>query len=201
MQAKKTPLNTNKDKKIRPSQAKPKIVTCNLCGRPISLENAYCVVAGPTKVFYCSKEEYEGGAAYLALRDKYENGIKDFVRFIIGGDVEVMTFNTILSTWLQDASYQKIYYYFYENQDELHETMVQKQIDSTVQRLKYLSAVVINHIVDYKPNTGKELVTKDSSYSDYTDYNIYAPRMLPRRSLRRSMEELEEIYTDDGSEL
>ena len=112
-----------------------------------------------------------------------------------------MTFNTILSTWLQDASYQKIYYYFYENQDELHETIVQKQIDSTVQRLKYLSAVVINNIVDYKPDTGKELIAKDSSYSDYTDYNIYAPRMLPRRSLRRSMEELEDIYTDDGSEL
>ena len=180
---------------------KQQIVTCNLCGRPINIENAYRVVEGPTKKFYCNKEEYEGGAAYLALRDKYENGIKDFVKFIINGKPEVVTFNMMLNTWLQDASYQKIYYYLQENQDQLHEAIAIKQIETTVQRLKYLNAVVLNNIVDYKPYTGKELVTKDSSYSDYTDYNIYAPRMLPRRSLRRSMEELEDVYTDDGSQL
>lgn len=178
-----------------------RIVTCSMCGRPIAVESAYCVIGGPVKKYYCNKEEYEGGAAYLALRDKYENGIKDFVKFIINGEIEMMTFNVLLNTWLQDASYQKIYYYLYDNQNELRETIVNKQIDSCVQRLRYLSAVIINNIVDYKPDTGKELVTQDSSLSDYTDYNIYAPRMLPRRNLRRSMEELEEIFTEDGSEL
>lgn len=179
-----------------PATTKPtKIVTCSLCGRPVAYEKAYCVINGPTKKYYCSKEEFDGGASYLALRDKYENGIKDFVKFIINSDVEMITFTSMLNAWLQDAPYQKIYYYLQDKQDELRDTIANKQIEGSVGRLKYLNAVIVNNIIDYKPVSGRELVTADSSMCDNTDYNIYAPRMLPRRNMRRSMEELEDIFS------
>ena len=174
-----------------------KIVNCSLCGRPIDINIAYRVINGPSKKYYCNKEEYEGGAAYVALRDRYENDIKDVVSLIISSKVQSTTFNVLLNTWLQDASYQKIYYYLHDNIDNLRELIASKQITGSTQRLKYLSAVIINNIIDYKPNDGKRLVGPDSSLSDCTDYNIYAPRMLPRKNLRRSMEELEEIYCGD----
>ena len=100
--------------------------------------------------------------------------------------------------WLQDASYKKLYYYFYDNENFLRNTITNKSITGSVAKLKYLSAIVLNNIIDYKPKTGKELVGPDSSLSDTTDFNIYAPRMLPRNGMRRSMEELEEIYSEQN---
>ena len=184
--------------KVAPQSKSVRIINCTMCGRPLSIEKAYCLIAGPVKKYYCNKEEYEGGAAYLALRDKYENGIRDLSGFIINGPIENNNFKELLETWLQDASYQKIYYYLRDNQDSLRDTIFNKQIQSSVQKLRYLSAIIVNNIVDYKPVTGKELVGLDSSLSDCTDYNIYAPRMLPRRNLRRSMEELEDIYSGNN---
>lgn len=183
------------------SPPKIRYVKCNLCGRQINSATAYLQIKGPNKKYYCSKEEFEGGAAYLALRDKYENDIKDLVKFIINKDIEMVTFNEMFNTWLQDASYQKLYYYLSENQNKIRESLLNKQIKSGIQRLKYLNAVIINNIVDYKPKSDNEFVFLDSSHSDYTDYNMYTPRILPRKGLRRSMQELEDIFTDDGSEL
>ena len=187
---------SNQKIKASPTATSSRIVTCSLCGRPLSISVAYCVINGPNRKYYCSKEEYDGGAAYVAMRDKYENSIKDYVKSIIQCDVEIVTFNSLLSIWLQDASYKKIYYYLYDNENTLRNVITNKAISGGVQKLKYLSAIIVNNIVDYNPNTSKGLVGPDSSLSDTTDYNIYMPRTCPRKGMRRSMEELEEIYSE-----
>ena len=179
------------------TETSKKMVRCALCGRAIAFDVAYCVVEGPRKTFYCSREEYEGGMEYVAKRLKYENGIEDLVRQILNCDgFDVGGYNTALTLWLKEASYKKIYYYLFENEEDLRIKISERGISTNTNKLKYLSAIIMREIVNYKPRSEKELVSLDTTTS-HVDYTNYVPKLTPRKGLRRSMEELEDEYGED----
>lgn len=178
---------------IPPSAASSsKTVRCKLCGRTIKLDLAYCIVNGPRKDYYCSREEYEGGEKYVEKRNKYEYGTINLIKNILnceGLDEEL--YNSLSISWLKKGSAESIYYFLLENQENLRYIIAEKGIESSNSRFKYLSAIISNKIIDYKVVIPQEETIEIREDIDYSDYR---PRLTPRKGIRRSMEELEDEY-------
>jgi hypothetical protein len=205
---------------------KPQTVRCNGCGRAIEKDKAYCVIKGPQKLYYCSKEEYEGGEEYIAKRNEYEEGTLRAVKNIVCYDqnkdeysFNASLYNTLLAEWLQSASPKKVYYYLTYEEDRLRNILIRKEIERISGRLKYLSAILINSISDYDiRRPGEDFFNKTKAQQEgesldktkiqqkgefsnktkaHSDYCMaYQPRLTPRENLRRSLEELEDKYGD-----
>lgn len=183
------------------SNTQIKTIRCDGCGRLIEKDKAYCVIKGPKKTYYCSQEEYDGGAEYIAKRNEFEKGIIDAVRRIVCYDQTEQEysfddglFNTLLMNWKASASFKKIYYYLIYEEDRLKNLLVSKNISWVTTRLKYLSAVLLNNIVNYDAKRpGEKPIDQTKVYKD-VDLDLYKPDLTPRKNLRRSMEDLEEEY-------
>lgn len=194
--------NTGQGKMWNKTVKKPQTVRCNGCGRSIEKDGAYCVIKGPKRLYYCSKEEYEGGKEYIEERNKYEEGTIRAVKDIVCYDqnkedysFDMTLYNTLLVKWLQSASSKKIYYYLTYEEEKLKNILIRKNIEKITGRLKYLSAVLISNIADYdiRRPADKPL----NQMRTCNDYNAaYKPRLTPRENLRRSLEELEDKYGD-----
>lgn len=189
-------------KYVTPSApSKPRTVRCSACGRSIIEENAYCVIAGPRKMYYCSREEYEGGKAYVEKRDKFEQGILNAIKQIVCYDQNEQSYsfdeplyNSLLAEWLKCASSEKLYHYVTIEKGALRNIIEGKQIKLISARLKYLSAVIKGNIVEYvvkKPGTFNASQMRVFNDSDFT---LYTPNKEPRKDIRRSMEDLEDEY-------
>lgn len=179
-----------------------RMVRCSGCGRLIESEKAYCLVKGPKKTYYCCREEYEGGDEYRAKRDKFEDGtIKALKRIICYDQTNESEYsfndglyNTLLIEWTKSASFEKIYYYLNFEEDALRNLLISKKIQYVSTRLKLVSKVLLTNIVDYDiRRPGAQPIDTSKIYKDI-DLELYRPDLKPRKSIRRSMEDLEDKY-------
>ena len=190
--------------KYKTTISAPKMITCSACGRAIEQNAAYCVIKGPKKLYYCSKEECDGGTAYVLERKKKEAKLTEIVKEIVCYDQDILDcvfntslFETILFKWERDASVAKIYSYLYEKQEDLRYILSNKQIDNVTNRLKYLGAVVLNNLSKYSFIETQIKTDCKTEISDKIDIDTYRPKLTPRKGMRRSMEDLENIYGKD----
>ena len=56
---------------------------CSLCGKLIDRDNAYVIIRNGKRKYYCSKEEFYGGEAYVQKRTEFESRIFDYIKLII----------------------------------------------------------------------------------------------------------------------
>ena len=176
------------------SAANCRYVNCSLCGRQIDINNAFLVVTKNKKEFYCSKEEYEGGQEYVAKRTSLELSLEYDVRDIVGGPVfDADLFRDLREKWLRYAQIEIVCAFVHQKKEEYTNIIQRKGIDGAASRLRYLSAIIINNIV--KSN---RFVAPDNLSSvelnSAIDYTMYAPKMEPRKSIRRSLSDLEDSY-------
>lgn len=175
------------------SAPKARTARCSLCGRMIDSTKAFCVIKGPKKFFYCSKKEYEGGQAYVEKREKYESEIVDSVKAIVCTmDLPSGLLEPLLTEWLDFADILIINDFLHEKQEGLATAIANKAIDNTEGRVRYLSAIIKRQIIKYAESRAPERPAGEITESNS---RMFAPRVQPRKNMRRSLEELENEYT------
>lgn len=180
--------------------SKKTTVRCSLCGKPLDQKTAFCVIKGPKRMYFCSKQEYEGGATYVAKKQEYENKILKMVLYIVSAnDIPPILFDKLLVEWLQYTDISMINAFLQEKQNALQEKISKKEIETIQKKLGYLSAIVKNNILNYVEKT-KELI-KIAAKSPAAIYEEeILPKLCPRTNIRRSLVEIEDNYKEEEYE-
>ena len=136
------------------------LVTCKLCKRKIEKDTAYKVTTvspttgKKTNTYYCSDEEYQ---AEEDRKKKYKED-KDRVYYLIsdmfGYEIQNQKFFDEWARWNKLKSNAEIYEYLRANEEYLQQ-MCDKSFNSEAQRIMYFSAILKNHLRDFKPKVEK----------------------------------------------
>ena len=161
------------------------------------MDEAFSVPRGAKTFRYCSQEEYEGGEEYVNERRPFENIIKETVRYIVEADELVdSSYDPLVFKWLQIVSVQILKDFLCEKKVILAKQIAKKNIETVERRLKYLNGIICSSIGEYTLQREK----RSFSAGDINQNSeMYAPRLTPRKGMRRSMEELEDIYGDTSA--
>lgn len=175
--------------------AAPRLIRCSLCGKYINTMDAFCVVKGPKRFYYCSREEYEGGEEYIAKREWREKRIAENVRYIIGADELIhASYDPTFLEWLKYASIDNLNDFLNEKSEELERLVSNKGILQTENKLKYLTTYIKGNIQKYVDSKPRDI---PSTKNDF-DNELYTPKLTPRSGLRRSMEDIEDEYDTEA---
>ena len=165
---------------------------CALCGKLIDRDSAYVAISRGARKFFCSKEEYQGGEAYVKNRMKFENDIENTIKSILGlGVFDAITYTTEYNKWLSMASPEDLYGFLIENKEPFRIQIANKGISNATSRLRYLSKMITNNIVKYISSSNSRQANFSTPKINL-DYAEYAPRLEPRKTIRRSLAEIEE---------
>ena len=166
---------------------------CSLCGKLIDRDNAYVIIRNGKRKYYCSKEEFDGGEAYVQKRTEFESRIFDYIRYILGeGSFDIIIYTTELNKWLSGSNVETLCYFLSDKKEEYRMVISNKDIKNATSRLNYLSKMIINNIYNYTLiKKAEELNSKMSSKIQF-DYTEYKPRLEPRKPVRRSLSDIEE---------
>lgn len=171
---------------------------CKFCGRQIDKKDAYMVIKGPKKEFYCSKEEYENGEAWAKKNANKENAIREIVKFICDDTgFDEPSYTALLSECKQIAKINKIYWYLHDKKEYLRKVLQSKNFKSAASKIKYLTKIILNKIglYVYEETKDPELNLSLLDMGGF-DYKMYDPKTTPRKGIRRSFLEIEEEYGD-----
>ena len=184
---------------------------CRYCQLNINTKDAYFVMIGKQKAFFCNEEHYnslmlekqrkieESEAARQKKKEEYDLGVKqrkeekDNVYYLICeiiGRKEII--NTMLwkewKLWNKVASNKTIGIYLEENKNYLCSTISRIENNELV-RIKYLSAILKNKLGDFKPKVAEAQKPKVQ-----VDESFYVPTTSTTRNKRRSLEDLEDEF-------
>lgn len=160
------------------------LVKCKCCGNKIERESAYKVTTDKGNKYYCNKAEYEAMQKEKADKDAIYAEIVD----IFGYKIQNSALFKEWKCWNELASNEKILSYIQENKDYIKGAV--GRLNSTeYARVRYVSAILKNSLVDYKVESRKEPekieVKKDSFFE------LFEP-IKENKKMRKSFAELED---------
>lgn len=155
------------------------LVKCKCCGNKIERENAYKVMTDKGNKYYCSKAEYEAMQKEKADKDAIYTEIVD----IFGYKIQNSALFKEWKCWNELASNEKILSYIQENKDYI-KGAVGKLNSTEYARVRYMSAILKNSLVDYKVGSRKE------PEKITVDCEIYEAPIFTKKK-RRGLSELE----------
>ena len=173
---------------------KTKPIKCSLCGRAIRKDVAYAVIGiGKTK-YYCSEEEYRGGQEYLLKNEEKEKELQQYVTEILDtNSFDIDVYNELRSRWIHILKIDILCFILRQNKERYAKTLYKKAIEDANHRLKYLGAIIISDASEYSRTQAPDDMGINE-FGGQLDYTMYAPRMLPRKGIRRSLADLEDEY-------
>lgn len=160
------------------------LVKCKGCGNKIERENAYKVMTDKGNKYYCSKAEYEAMQKEKADKDAIYTEIVD----IFGYKIQNSALFKEWKCWNELASNEKILSYIQENKDYI-KGAVGKLNSTEYARVRYMSAILKNSLVDYKVGSRKEpekIEVKNDSF-----FELFEP-IKESKKMRKSFAELED---------
>lgn len=155
------------------------LVKCKCCGNKIERESAYKVITDKGNKYYCSKAEYEAMQKEKADKDAIYAEIVD----IFGYKIQNSALFKEWKCWNELASNEKILSYIQENKDYIKDA-VGRLNNTEYARVRYVSAILKNSLVDYKVKSRKE------PEKIAVDCEIYEAPISTRKK-RRGLSELE----------
>ena len=167
---------------------------CVLCGKLIDRETAYVEIRAGKRKYYCSKEEFDGGVEYVETRKKYEAAIEKAVKDMMSRDTfDPVYYNTCYNQWLGIVSPEKLFYYLTDSAEveKIKLALSNKNFDSAKGELAYISAVIKNRVSKYV-YIASLTQNKKENIKIPEGYDEYKPRLEPRKSMRRSLVDLED---------
>lgn len=159
------------------------LVKCKCCGNKIERESAYKVMTDKGNKYYCSKAEYEAMQKEKADKDAIYTEIVD----IFGYKIQNSALFKEWKCWNELASNEKILSYIQENKDYIKGS-VGKLNSTEYARIRYMSAILKNSLVDYKVEPRKEpekIEVKNGSF-----FELFEP-IKESKKMRKSFAELE----------
>ena len=127
------------------------LVKCKCCGNKIERESAYKVITDKGNKYYCSKAEYEAMQKEKVDKDAIYAEIVD----IFGYKIQNSALFKEWKCWNELASNEKILSYIQEKKDYIKGAV--GRINGTeYARVRYVSAILKNSLVDYKVESRKE---------------------------------------------
>lgn len=160
------------------------LVNCKCCGNKIERESAYKVMTDKGNKYYCSKAEYEAMQKEKADKDAIYTEIVD----IFGYKIQNSALFKEWKCWNELASNEKILSYIQENKDYIKGS-VGKLNSTEYARIRYVSAILKNSLVDYKVESRKEpekIEVKNDSF-----FELFEP-IKESKKMRKSFAELED---------
>lgn len=160
------------------------LVNCKCCGNKIERESAYKVMTDKGNKYYCSKAEYEAMQKEKADKDAIYTEIVD----IFGYKIQNSALFKEWKCWNELASNEKILSYIQENKDYI-KGAVGKLNSTEYARVRYVSAILKNSLVDYKVEPRKEpekIEVKNDSF-----FELFEP-IKENKKMRKSFAELED---------
>lgn len=160
------------------------LVKCKCCGNKIDRESAYKVMTDKGNKYYCSKAEYEAMQKEQADKDAIYTEIVDIFGYKIQNSVLFKEWKC----WNELASNEKILSYIQENKDYIKGS-VGKLNSTEYARIRYMSAILKNSLVDYKVGSRKEpekIEVKNDSF-----FELFEP-IKESKKMRKSFAELED---------
>lgn len=160
------------------------LVKCKCCGNKIERESAYKVMTDKGNKYYCSKAEYEAMQKEKADKDAIYAEIVD----IFGYKIQNSALFKEWKCWNELASNEKILSYIQENKDYI-KGAVGKLNSTEYARVRYVSAILKNSLVDYKVGSRKEpekIEVKNDSF-----FELFEP-IKESKKMRKSFAELED---------
>lgn len=160
------------------------LVKCKCCGNKIERESAYKVMTDKGNKYYCSKAEYEAMQKEKADKDAIYTEIVD----IFGYKIQNSALFKEWKCWNELASNEKILSYIQENKDYI-KGAVGKLNSTEYARVRYVSAILKNSLVDYKVGSRKEpekIEVKNDSF-----FELFEP-IKESKKMRKSFAELED---------
>lgn len=160
------------------------LVKCKCCGNKIERESAYKVMTDKGNKYYCSKAEYEAMQKEKADKDAIYTEIVD----IFGYKIQNSALFKEWKCWNELASNEKILSYIQENKAYI-KGAVGKLNSTEYARVRYMSAILKNSLVDYKVGSRKEpekIEVKNDSF-----FELFEP-IKESKKMRKSFAELED---------
>lgn len=156
------------------------LVKCKCCGNKIERESAYKVITDNGNKYYCNKAEYEAMQKEKADKDAIYAEIVD----IFGYKIQNSALFKEWKCWNELASNEKILSYIQENKDYIKGAV--GRINGTeYARVRYVSAILKNSLVDYK------VETREEPEKITVDCEIYETPIFTKKK-RRGLSELED---------
>lgn len=160
------------------------LVKCKCCGNKIERESAYKVMTDKGNKYYCSKAEYEAMQKEKTDKDAIYTEIVD----IFGYKIQNSALFKEWKCWNELASNEKILSYIQGNKDYI-KGAVGKLNSTEYARIRYMSAILKNSLVDYKVGSRKEpekIEVKNDSF-----FELFEP-IKESKKMRKSFAELED---------
>lgn len=166
---------------------------CRLCGKQLNTTTAHLVISydrngKEKKAYYCNIEEYEAEERRKEKAATDKDKTYRLICEIIGRKGII---NTVLwkewAIWNQVATNEVIGQYLEENKNYLINA-ISKIKDTEFDRIRYMSAIIKNHIGDYKIKS--KVVEKPQVKVDNT---FYQP-VVTNNNRRRSLADLEDEF-------
>lgn len=160
------------------------LVKCKLCSTKLERNDAYKVTVNGKNEYYCNEKEYQQKLKEATDKENVMNILKE----ILDNRVNYPALNKELKEINTTNSYEKIYSYLYDNKSMLEQSL-NKSFSSEYARIRYLSAIIKNHIVDY--------IMEDESYITDNEYEILDTKYKQKKK-RRAMCDIEKELLEDG---
>lgn len=163
------------------------LVKCKCCGNKIERESAYKVTTEKGNKYYCNEscfKKVEAAAKEKADKDAIYAEIVD----IFGYKIQNSALFKEWKCWNELASNEKILSYIQENKDYI-KGAVGKLNSTEYARVRYVSAILKNSLVDYKVGSRKEpekIEVKNDSF-----FELFEP-IKESKKMRKSFAELED---------
>ena len=160
------------------------LVKCKCCGNKIERGSAYKVITDKGNKYYCSKAEYEAMQKEKADKDAIYAEIVD----IFGYKIQNSALFKEWKCWNELASNEEILSYIQENKDYI-KGAVGRLNSAEYARVRYMSAILKNSLVDYKVESRKEpekIEVKNDSF-----FELFEP-IKENKKMRKSFAELED---------
>ncbi len=120
---------------------------CRVCHATVDSDYAFQSFTAKGKPFYCcNQSEY---VKYVIEKNK-ENRVKDFTYQALGQKTSNSQLYKEIGEWHSNNSWDKLIAYFEANVDYIESQMNAKEFNSIYGKIRYLSAIVKNHIDDFK---------------------------------------------------
>lgn len=160
------------------------LVKCKCCGNKIERESAYKVITDKGNKYYCSKAEYEAMQKEKVDKDAIYAEIVD----IFGYKIQNSALFKEWKCWNELASNEKILSYIQENKDYIKGAV--GRINGTeYARVRYVSAILKNSLVDYKVETREEPEKIEGKNDSF--FELFEP-IKENKKMRKSFAELED---------
>ena len=153
---------------------------CRHCKETIKVKEAYIAIIDKKRACFCNEDHYNLFISEQEKRKEYENNRNDCLILICEIFDQKNIINTALwkewKQWTQVASSEIIKRYLEENKSFLHDA-ISKIENGEFYKIRYLSAILKNNLVDYQncQNTAlKPMISENDMRGAKTIYGLQA---------------------------